>query len=69
MGGGAVKYYEVPAMSDVPSTRPEAIPDHIAYLCTTTNRVRIDRLPTTLEEIRECGDALAVLYMKQEESS
>jgi hypothetical protein len=64
-----VKYYEVPAMSDVPSTRPESLPDHIAYRCATTSRVRIDRLPTTLEEIRECGDALAVLYAKQEESS
>lgn len=61
-----MKHYEVFSIPEVPSTRPEGLPDHIAYLCPAINRVRIDRLPTTQGEIRECGEALVALYTKQE---
>jgi hypothetical protein len=42
--------------------RPADRPDYMPYICTTTGRVCIDRVPCTEEEIRACGDALRAIY-------
>ena len=51
----------------IESTRPHTIPDHIPYICGRTGKVRIDRVPITQEEIRECGDWLTAYYAQQGE--
>jgi hypothetical protein len=42
--------------------RPDGIPDYMPYVCATTGRVCIDRLPVTNDEVRACGDALTAIY-------
>lgn len=55
-------YYEIPAVADAPSTRPQPLPEHLPYYCHVTGKIRIDRLPVTLDEVRECQAALSRMY-------
>lgn len=50
------------------TSRPDGHPDHMPYVCTTTGRVCIDRVPCTQEEIRDCGDALQAIYNARREA-
>ena len=67
-GIGKVSRYEQPIYLDpaIESTRPHTIPDHIPYICGRTGKLRIDRVPITPDEIRECGDALQAHYSQGE---
>lgn len=68
-GIGKVSRYEQPIHLDpaIESTRPHVIPDYIPYVCGRTGKLRIDRVPITSDEIRECGDALQAHYSQGEE--
>lgn len=57
-----MNYYEIPVLTDHPSTRPAPLPEHLPYYCHQTGKLRIDRLPVTLEEVWECQSALADMY-------
>jgi hypothetical protein len=43
--------------------RPADLPDYMPYICATTGRVCIDRVPNTDQEVRACGDALQRIYI------
>lgn len=53
-----LRYYEIPSFSDVPSTRPSGFAEHVPYYCHEMKQLRLDRMPVTVAEVRQCCIAL-----------
>lgn len=56
-----LRYYEIPSFPDAPSTRPSGLVEHVPYWCPEKKQVRLDRMPVTLQEVRDCTAALSLL--------
>lgn len=56
-----LRYYEIPPLHGVPSTRPSGLVEHVPYYCPEKKQIRLDRMPVTLQEVRDCAAALSLL--------